>query len=100
LAEGIGAELRQEDIDVLVAAPGATATENYLSSIPDGVTSVAPLMAPDVVAAQILNQLGKRHVFIPGWKNRLLAVVLGKLLPRKWAVHLMGKNTRILYAQR
>jgi short-subunit dehydrogenase len=100
LAEGIGSELEGRGVHVLACAPGAVATPNYLASIPDGVTSPAPLLQPDDVAKEALDNLGVRRVLVPGVKNRLLAFLLARLLPRQLAVRIMGSATRELYGRR
>jgi len=100
LAEGIGNELEGLGVHVLACAPGAVATPNYLASIPDGVKSPAPLLQPDDVAEEALDSLGVRRVRVPGAKNRLLAFLLSRLLPRQLAVRIMGSATRKLYGNR
>lgn len=97
LGEGIGEELAEFGIDVLVCAPGAVATPNYLESIPEGVTSSAPLLQPDFVVKSALRNLGKKRLLVPGWKNRLIALLLTRLLPRTLSVKIMGSATKKLY---
>jgi hypothetical protein len=36
---------------------------------------------------------------VPGWLNRMIAFVFGRLLPRRVAVAIMGSATRKLYAR-
>jgi len=97
LGEGIGEELAESGIDVLVCAPGAVATPNYLESIPAGVSSSAPLLQPEFVVKTALRNLGKKRLILPGWKNRLIALLLTRLLPRKLSVKIMGSATKKLY---
>jgi hypothetical protein len=36
---------------------------------------------------------------VPGWVNRGAALFLGRLLPRRMAVQIMGKATRKMYGK-
>jgi hypothetical protein len=49
------------------------------------------------VVAQALAALGHRPSVIPGFVNRMTDLFMGRLLPRKLAVTIMGKATRQLY---
>ena len=43
-------------------------------------------------AKRVLAVLGKRWVAVPGRRNALTADLLGRVLPRRYATTLMGRN--------
>ena len=93
LAEGLWWELREAGIDVLACCAGATRTPGYLADRPDDGGYV-PEMEPDAVAREALAALGSTPSMIPGRVNRLAAFVLGRLLPRRTAISVMGRASR------
>jgi short-subunit dehydrogenase len=97
LAEGLGDELRQDGISVLVSLPASIATPNYLGSLPEGKQSPTQALSPQQVAAETLAALGKQSVIIPGWTNRIAAFALRHLFPRQAVVQLMGRVLRGMY---
>lgn len=94
LAEGLWAELRGRGVDVLACRAGATRTPGYAASRP---RRSVPLMAPEAVARQALEALGRRPSTVTGALNRVAAFALGRLLPRRASIQLMGRATRRLY---
>jgi hypothetical protein len=100
LGEALGAELASAGIDVLVAAPGVITTPNYLNSLLPGIKNPAPVMSPETAARQTLDRLGHQRVFIPGIRNRLIAFLMSRLLPRRLAAAVMGRATKNLYGSR
>jgi len=56
--------------------------------------------APQQVVAETLAALGCRPSVIPGAGNRLAALVMRRLLPRRTAITLMGRVLRGMYSQR
>lgn len=92
LGEALWNELRRNNIDVLVLAPGSTDTEIHSGQ---GVANedLPLLKSPQEVARLGLEQLGKRPVYVSGFLNRQLIRVFSKL-PRKWAVASMGSGVR------
>ena len=90
LGEALWYELAPRGVDVLVCCAGATRTPGFIrSSGPDGPRS----MAPEAVAKEALAALGGPPAMVPGRFNRLAAFVLGRLLPRRAAVKIMGSQT-------
>ncbi len=89
LGFGLYGELSGSGIDLLVLAPGSTDTD---APILQGISRDAlfGVMPPSEVAAQALQQLGKKPLHIPGWHNRLLVGVFSTL-PRKWGLAAAGK---------
>ncbi len=98
LAEGLWEEWRPRGVDVLACIAGATRTPNYLASAPrqTGRFSDATL-APEVVAEEALEAVGRRPFVIPGRSNRFSSFVMRHLMPRKAAIRLMGRILRGMY---
>ncbi len=101
LAEALWDELRAYGVDVLALCPGATNTPAFQKSGAriDNVPGM-PFMEPAPVVTEALKALGKRPGVIAGSMNRAASFVMTRLLPRKKAVTLTGKNTRLLYPDR
>lgn len=99
LAEGLWDELRARGIDVLACCAGATRTPNYDASMPKTESVLAPVLAAEAVVEEALAALGRRPSIIPGRVNRLASLLLHRLLPRRLAITIMGKNTRSMYAR-
>ncbi len=98
LGEGLWDEFRDHGVDVLVCCAGATRTPNYERSTPrDRESSLVPVQAPEMVAEEALTALGRRAVLVPGRANRIASFVIRRLLSRRRATLLMGRNTRRLY---
>ncbi len=90
LGEALWYELAPRGVDVLVCCAGATRTPAFLrSSGPSGPRS----MPAEVVVNEALDALGGAPSMVPGRLNRLAAQVLGRLLPRRSAVAIMGSQT-------
>lgn len=90
LGEALWYELGPQGVDVLVCCAGSTRTPGFeRASGPEG----ARAMSPDAVAAEALDALGGRPSMVPGAFNRAAALLLGRLLPRRAAVALMGSQT-------
>lgn len=94
LAEGLWDELREQGIDVVGCRAGATRTPGYLRSKPG---QDVMLMEPEPVARAALAGLGKGPTVVPGIGNRLAALFMGHLLPRRLAVRILGSATRKIY---
>lgn len=69
-SEGIAAEFKKYNIDVLVVTPGFTKT-NLANVYEFSGTPFKPL-APDFVANQALKALGKKRLTIPGFINEFI----------------------------
>jgi short-subunit dehydrogenase len=94
-AEALWDELRRDGVDVLACRAGSTRTPGYLRSQPSSHSG--GLMEPTAVVSQTLAALGKRPSLVTGWKNRLSALLLDRLLPRSLAVQTIGAATRRMY---
>lgn len=89
LGEGLWQELREQGVDVVACCAGAVETPGYLRS---GKGRVPGMLDPDAVARRTLDALGKGPRFVPGLVNRLVAVLLTRLLPRGAAIRLMAAS--------
>jgi hypothetical protein len=91
LGEALWYELGPGGVDVLVCCPGATRTPGFeRTSGPDGPRA----MAPRAVAEEALAALGRgRPSRVAGLANRLAVFLLGRLLPRRRAVAILGNAT-------
>lgn len=98
LGEGLWHELKPAGVDVVAAVAGKTRTPTYLASAPAGAAwlGLGP-MAPDVVARQTLQALGRQPVVVPGLRNQLATWAAERLLPRALAVRLAAAGTRAMY---
>ena len=94
LAEGLWAELRPKNIDVLACIAGATDTPAYRGTKPRGGV---PLQSPDEVVRTALKALGTGPVVISGGANRIASFVIGRLLPKIAAVRLMSSQLEKQY---
>ena len=97
LGESLWEELRGRGVDVLSCCAGATRTPNYVASRPRRGRVDAPEMEPEEVASEALAALGSRASLVAGSTNRLLGLVMHRLLPRSVAVRIMGASMRRLY---
>jgi hypothetical protein len=93
LAEGLWQELKPRGVDVVACAAGAVRTPGYAGAA--GGDAPGTLDA-DTVAERTLEALRRGPIVIPGIVNRLAAVLLGRLLPRRAAIRIMAGTTRRL----
>ena len=95
LAESLWDELAASGVDVIACRAGATRTPGYEASKPR--PSRVPLLEPSYVADRTLAALGHGPSIVPGAFYRFSAFVMGRLLPRRMAIQIMGRATRKLY---
>jgi hypothetical protein len=95
LAESLWDELAASGVDVLACRAGATRTPGYEASKPR--PSRVPLLEPSYVVERTLAALGHGPSIVPGAFYRFSAFVMGRLLPRRMAIQIMGRATRKLY---
>ena len=93
LAEGLWYELRSHGIDVVACCAGAMRTPGYVRSFDRDVPG---MLSPDEAARRTLDGLGRGPRLVPGPVNQLTSQLMGRLLPRRMAVRLIGRNTRHL----
>ena len=94
LAEGLWNELRKHGIDMLASCAGAIRTPGYKQA--QNTKDAPGTLSANKVAEETLNALGKGPTTIPGFTNKLVNFLIGRLLPRKTAIAIMGKNTKNL----
>jgi len=94
LAEALWKELEQHGIDVIASCPGAIRTPGYKNA---QQSKDAPgTLDAKQVAIKTLDALGKGPLIIPGYTNKIARLFMGRLLPRKFAVTIMEKQTKNL----
>ena len=93
-AEGLWRELKPHGIDVIASVAGAIRTPGY-NRAKDEKEAPGTLDA-EAVAEKTLKALGDGPTVIPGWTNKLAHFFLGRILPRKWAIKIMERNTKDL----
>ncbi len=91
LAESLWYELRSRGIDVVACCAGAMPTPGYQQNFGKKVPG---MLSPQEAARQTLDALGRGPRFVPGFVNRMTAVLMGRLLSRRGAVRLIGRNTK------
>ena len=94
LAEGLWAELRERGVDVLCCRAGATRTPAFEATRP---RAGVPTMPPAEVVEVALDALGRGPTVVAGALNRVAALLLTRLLPRRLAIRAMERATRRLY---
>lgn len=87
----IAYELRNTGVDVLTLVPSSVNTETYQRA-EQKPSRVFPTMEVNDFVSAALGALGSRWVSVPGRRNALTADVLGRLLPRRTATSVMGRN--------
>ena len=90
LAESLWYELRTSGIDVVACCAGAMPTPGYQKNFGKKVPG---MLNPQEAARRTLDALSRGPRFVPGSVNRMTAVLMGRLLSRRSAVRLIGRNT-------
>ncbi len=96
LGEGLWKELRAHGLDVVVSCAGAIATPGYAQASSDAKRPAPGTLPPAAVAHETLRALGKGPRITPGWLNKIAGFIIGRLLPRRWAVAVMAASTKSL----
>lgn len=91
LAEALHHELKPGNFDVMACVAGATATPAYLGTRPEKGRIRAHVMDPRLVTEAAIAKLGKKAVFIPGFRNRFSYFLMTRILPRKTSTHLFNR---------
>lgn len=99
LGESLWSELRPLGVDVHVCVAGATLTPNFKSQTPVAKQRMAFPMEPDAVVDAMLQRLGGGPTAIVGRVNRIVHVLLGKLIPRTAAIRFFSRTTRDMYGK-
>jgi short-subunit dehydrogenase len=91
--ESLWAELRPHGVDVVVSAAGAVRTPGYAAAASGNAPGT---LDARVVAERTLDALSKGPVVSPGATNRIARFVMGRLLPRRTQIAIMGRSTEDL----
>jgi short-subunit dehydrogenase len=101
-AEGLAEELRPYGVDVQALCPGGTLTEfqQVAGLDPRGLGPFARLAfaSPTSVVVASLKNLGRRVTVVPGFLNKLMVFTM-KILPRRWAIRILGATMDRISAQ-
>jgi short-subunit dehydrogenase len=99
LAEGLWSELRERGVDVLACCAGATLTPGYERvTHPASASGIAPRpQQPAEVAREALDALGRRPYVVTGRANRVASFVMRRILTRRAAVAVIGRQMRQRY---
>lgn len=89
LGEGLYQEMRSTPIDILTVCPGPTDTEGPRNTGIDPA-AVSTMMSAAAVVKASLKALGKRPLVVPGFFNRVGALLV-KIMPRSIAAWISGK---------
>lgn len=98
LAEALHHELKRDNIDVMTCVAGATISPTYDATNPKYGLLKPSVMRADKVADGALKELGKTHLFIPGFSNRFNYFLLTRIFPRKWAASIANKTIYSMYS--
>jgi short-subunit dehydrogenase len=90
LGEALWAEMRGTGVDVLTCCPGAVTTPNYSRAARGAAVGAQP---PAVVASEALDGLGHGFRVVPGRLNRLSAIVLQRIFPKRIAISVFERAT-------
>ena len=97
LGEALYHEFKGAGKDIMACCAGATDTPNYRNTYPKYGWIKPSVMDPGDVAKQSLKMLGKRGLYIPGFKNQLTEFFFRRVLSRKMAARLMNKTMMNMY---
>ena len=97
LGEGLHQDLRSRGVDVLSFVASATRTPNMERQLVGLERGRVPVMEPEDVVRQAMDDLGTRAFSIAGRGNRLLVGLMVRLLPRSTVSRLMTRTTRRLF---
>ena len=83
LGEGLYREMKDLGVDVAVLSPGPTDTPMAAATGIDFAKMGMKVMDPTDVAAAGLAALGQRQNAIPGARNKMMVVIMTRLMPRR-----------------
>ncbi|MCG8588228.1 MAG: SDR family NAD(P)-dependent oxidoreductase [Proteobacteria bacterium] len=97
LAEALYEELRHEGVDAMALVAGLTRTETLLRAGLDVGRAGVLLSEPRFVAERTLDALGSGPSFEPNLVDRLSTLVVGRWLPRRFALRLVRRSFERLF---
>jgi short-subunit dehydrogenase len=93
LGEALWQELRSSNVDVLATIVGATDTPGWRAENPNPDTKTwPPVMKARDTVRETLAALGKTPSLVPGSQNRFATFFTTRLLSRKSAIEITGKE--------
>ncbi len=84
LGEALHQEMKDKGVDVSVLSPGPTDTAMAPDLNASFVKMGMAVMTPEDVARAGLAALGRRPNAVPGVRNKMMAMMVTRLLPRSW----------------
>jgi len=84
LGEGLHQEMKDKGVDVTVLSPGPTDTGMAPKINAELVKLGMVVMSPDIVAATGLKALGRQPNAVPGFRNKMMLVMMTRMMPRAW----------------
>ena len=100
LAESLSYELKSESFDVLACIAGPTSTPGYLASLPEGKVRSMSVMDPDKVVKAGLYALGRKPFVVTGIRNKLIYLIMTRILPRRISLRIMNRALGKLYSEK
>lgn len=100
LAEALYHEFKEKKIDIQACCAGITLTPTYLTSLGEKKNQVKNAMKAEKVAISSLQNLGRKAIHIPGWKNRLNYFFLTQILPRSCSALMVSQYMKKLYPEK
>ncbi len=98
LGESLWYEWKDKGVDVISCIAGATSSPNFINTKPGKAGLIEPkVQTPEEVVQECFENLGKRPRIISGRTNRMISFFMHRVLPRKWAIKIMGDTTRKMY---
>ncbi len=100
LAEALSDELKPDGVDVCACCPAVVLTPNFLADghAADGPTPLS--LEPAYVARATIKELGRKTIVIPSAMSKLAHFMMGRLMPRRTTVTLLGRSTRAMYREK
>jgi len=99
IAEGLYYELKDRGIDVMACCAGPTDTPGYRNTQPRKNILGPNIMSPVSVAEKALRNLGRRPLYIPGFRNQLTYFILSRLFSRSFSTRLMNRTMGKMYVR-
>ncbi len=97
-AEGLQQEVSRLGIDVLGLICGAMDTPGLRDTRPNLQGML--LERPETAAREALRMLGRKSLWVAGWRSRLVFHLFNRLLPRSLARRVMARHVRRMYPGR
>ncbi len=84
LGEAMHQEMKDKGVHVSVLSPGPTDTAMAQDINAELVKMGMAVMSPEDVARAGLSALGRRPNAVPGVRNKMMAMMITRLMPRSW----------------